>query len=293
MNKSAAELSLANDFIFGEVMRQPENVKPLLEAVLEKKIAEITYIEKQQDIKDGFELHGVRLDISLEDSERTQYAVEMQTGSAYDLERRIRYYQSSLDRRTLEVSERYRDLKSSYVIFVCTEDYYKRGLALYKRKSVIDGAEDIVYDDGSHAYILNAQFTEPNLSESALEFLRYINAKKNKLSFDVSGNEYLTRIDRAVEDIKSDDRKVERFMTLAAKLEDVRIDARREGFEAGIEKGMEKGMEKGRVAGRAEGERSAMVGLIKRLLGKHKTLEEIADICGMDLDEVKKIAEEG
>ena len=34
MNKAAAELSLANDFIFGEVMRQPENVKPLLEAVL-------------------------------------------------------------------------------------------------------------------------------------------------------------------------------------------------------------------------------------------------------------------
>ena len=281
MNKAAAELSLANDFIFGEVMRQPGNVKPLLEAVLEKKIAEITYIEKQQDIKDGFELHGVRLDISLEDSERTQYAVEMQTGSAYDLERRIRYYQSSLDRRTLEVSERYRDLKSSYVIFVCTDDYYGRGLALYKRKSVIDGAEDIVYDDGSHAYILNAQFTEPNLSESALEFLRYINAKKNKLSFDVSGNEYLTRIDRAVEDIKSDDRKVERFMTLAAKLEDVRFIALREGEE------------KGRAEGRAEGEHSAMAGLIKRLLERHKTLEEIADICGMDLDEVKKIAEEG
>ncbi len=97
MSKAVEDLSLANDFIFGEVMRQPENVKPLLEAVLRKKIAEITYIERQQDIKDGFELHGIRLDISLEDSEKTQYAVEMQTGSAVDLERRIRYYQSSLD----------------------------------------------------------------------------------------------------------------------------------------------------------------------------------------------------
>lgn len=273
MNKAAAELSLANDFIFGEVMRQPENVKPLLEAVLEKKIAEITYIEKQQDIKDGFELHGIRLDISLEDSDKTQYAVEMQTGSAYDLERRIRYYQSSLDRRTLEVSEHYRDLKSSYVIFVCTDDYYKRGLALYRRKSVIEGAEDIVYDDGSHAYILNAQFTQPNINESAQEFLRYINAKKNKLSFDVSGNEYLTRIDRAVEDIKSDDRKVERFMTLAAKLEDVRFIALREGEE------------KGRT--------EAMVGLVKRLLKQQRSMEDISNICGLDLDEVKKIAEEG
>ena len=213
----------------------------------------------------------------------------MQTGSAYDLERRIRYYQSSLDRRTLEVSERYRDLKSSDVIFVCTDDYYNRGLALYKRKSVIEGAEDIVYDDGSHAYILNAQFTEPNINESAQEFLRYINAKKNKLSFDVSGNEYLTRIDRAVEDIKSDDRKVERFMTLAAKLEDVRLIALKEGEE----KGRAEGRAEGRTEGRAEGEHSAMVGLVKRLLKQQRSMEEISTICGLDLDEIEKIAEEG
>ena len=279
MSKAVEDLSIASDFIFGEVMRQQENVKPLLEAVLEKKIAGITYIEKQQDIKDGFELHGIRLDISLEDNEKTQYAVEMQTGSAYDLERRIRYYQSSLDRRTLEVSEHYRDLKDSYVIFICTDDYYKWGLALYKRKSVIEGAEDVAYEDGSHAYILNAAFTVRNLSEPALEFLSYINAKYRKLPFDVSKSEYLKQIDRAVEDIKSDDRKVERFMTLAAKLEDVRLIALREGEE------------KGRAEGRAEGEHSAIVGLVKRLLKQQRSLEDISNICGLDVDEVKKIAE--
>ena len=281
MSISIDDISLANDLVFSEVMRQPENVKPFLEAVLEKKVAEITYIERQQDMKDGVNLHGVRLDVALADADETRYDIEMQTGHAYDLERRIRFYQSSIDRRTLEPAESYRQLRESYIIFVCTDDYYKRGLALYKRKSVIEGAEDIEYDDGSHAYILNAAFTVQNMNEPALEFLRYINAKKNKLSFDVSGSEYLTRIDRAVEDIKSDDRKVERFMTLAAKLEDVRFIALREGEE------------KGRAEGRAEGEHSAMAGLIKRLLERHKTLEEIADICGMDLDEVKKIAEEG
>ena len=280
MRKGAEELSLANDYIFGEVMRQPENVKPFLEAVLEKKISEITYIEKQQDIKDGFDLHGIRLDISIEDSEKTQYAVEMQTGQAHDLERRIRYYQSSLDRRTLEVSDSYRHLKDSFVIFVCTDDYYKQGLALYKRKSVIEGMEDILYEDGSHAYILNAHFTVPNLSEPALDFLRYINARHRKLPFDVSGSEYLTKIDRAVEDIKSDDRKVERFMTLAAKLEDERYYA------------LEKGREEGRAEGRAEGERSAIVGFVKRLLEQQRSLEEISNIFGLDLDEVKKIAED-
>ncbi len=273
MGISLADISLANDLVFSEVMRQPENVKPFLEAVLEKKIADITYIERQQDMKDGINLHGIRLDVALADADETRYDIEMQTGHAYDLERRIRFYQSSIDRRTLEPAESYRQLRESYIIFICTDDYYDRGLALYKRKSVIDGAEDLAYEDGSHAYILNAAFTVRNMSEPALEFLRYVNARYRKLAIDISGSEYLTQIDRAVEDIKSDKGKVERLMTLAAKIEDVRIDARREGFE--------------------EGERNAKVGMVKRMLKRHKTLEEIADICGLDLDEVKKIAEEG
>ena len=281
MSVSIADINLSNDLVFGEVMRQPENVKPFLEAVLEKKIAEITYIEKQQDIKDGIHLHGIRLDVSLADGAGTQYDVEMQTGRAYDLERRIRFYQSSIDRKTLEPAESYRQLRESYVIFVCTDDYYGRGLALYKRKSVIEGAEDLAYKDGSHAYILNAAFTVKNLSEPALEFLRYINARYRNLPIDISDSDYLTRIDRAVEDIKADKGRVERLMTLAAKLEDVRIDARREGFEAGVEKGIEKGSH------------DAQIGMAKRLLTKGgMTLAEIADICVLDLDEVKKIAED-
>ena len=136
---------------------------------------------------------------------------------------------------------------------------------------MIEGAEDLTYKDGSHAYILNAAFSVKNLSEPALEFLRYVNARYRKLDIDISGSKYLSQIDRAVEDIKADKGKVERLMTLAAKIEDVRIDARREGFE--------------------EGERNAKVGMVKRMLKRHKTLEEIADICGLDLDEVKKIAE--
>ena len=268
-------------------MRQPENVKPFLEAVLEKKIADITYIERQQDMKDGINLHGIRLDVALADADETRYDIEMQTGHAYDLERRIRFYQSSIDRRTLEPAESYRQLRESYIFF-CTDDYYGRGLALYMRKSVIDGAEDLSYEDGSHAYILNAAFTVRNMSEPALEFLRYVNARYRKLAIDISGSEYLTQIDRAVEDLKSDKGKVERLMTLAAKIEDVRFYTRKEA----LEEGRIEGRAEGRIEGRAEGERSAMVGLIKRLLKQQRSIEEISTICGLDIDEVKKIAED-
>lgn len=280
MSIDISDISLANDLVFGEVMRQPENVKPLLEAVLEKEIAEIVFIEKQQDIKDGLYLHGIRLDISLADADGTQYCVEMQVGRAYDLEKRIRFYQSSIDRRTLEAAETYRQLHESYVIFICTEDYYKRGLALYKRKSVIEGAEDLVYNDNSHAYILNANFKIPNMSESALDFLRYIHARHRKLSVDISDSDYLTKIDQAVEDLKSDKGRVERLMTLAAKLQDERWIGRQEGLEEGIEKGIEKGTYDTKVA------------TAKRLLERKMSLEDIADISGLTISEVKKLAED-
>lgn len=276
MSISISDITLANDLVFGEIMRQTENVRPFLEAVLERQIAEVTYIEKQQDLKDGFNLHGVRLDVVLADAEGTQYDIEMQLGRPYDLERRIRFYQSSIDRRTLEPAESYRQLRESYVIFVCTDDYYKKGLALYKRKGVIEGTEDLAYEDGSHAYILNAEFTVPNMSEPALDFLRYINARYRKLPIDISGSGYLTQIDRAVEDIKSDKGKVERLMTLATKLEDVRFYARQEGLEEGIEKGAH----------------DTKIGMVKKLLARNLPAEEIADICGLDLSEIKKIAED-
>ena len=58
-----------------------------------------------------------------------------------------------------------------------------------------------------------------------------------------------------------------------------------EGIKEGMEKGIEKGIEKG--------SHDAQIGMAKRLLTKGgMTLAEIADICVLDLDEVKKIAED-
>lgn len=156
----------------------------------------------------------------------------MQTGTSYDLERRIRYYQSSIDRRTLKSSENYRDLRQSYIIFICTNDYYKRGLAVYRRKSVIKGASDILYEDGSNAYILNAAFTEGNASPDVLGFLRYIDSGYRGVPIEIQ-TDYVAQIERTVERVKSDEELEGTYMTLAMKLQDVR----QEGIQEGIQEG--------------------------------------------------------
>ena len=140
----------------------------------------------------------------------------------------------------------------------------------------------MLYEDGSHAYILNANFMIPNMSEPALDFLRYIHARHRKLSMDISDSNYLMKIDQAVEDIKSDDRKV------AAKLQDERWIGRQEGLEEGIEKGIEKGLEKGIEKGTFD----TKVTTAKRLLARKMALEDIADISGLSISEVKKLAED-
>lgn len=125
-----SQLPLSDDFMFGEVMRQPEVCRLFLECLLEKEIARIEYINKQEDMSDDVSGHGIRLDVYLNDAAGTHYDIEMQKTSSRGLERRIRYYQGGIDRRCLGKGLDYTDLPESYVIFVCDFDYYHAGLAL-------------------------------------------------------------------------------------------------------------------------------------------------------------------
>ena len=174
--KPFKDLTLLDDFMFSQVMRQAENIKPFLEAMLEKEIAQVVYIDKQKDLKDGYDAHGIRLDVYLRDEHNTRYDVEVQSYLHTALERRVRYYQSGMDRHALETGADYEELPESYVIFICAQDYFKAGLAVYERESRIKGAPEIGYEDGSHVYILNAEFTQGNANGEILAFLRYLRA---------------------------------------------------------------------------------------------------------------------
>jgi len=148
--------------MFGAVMSQEHIAKMFLESLLGIKIDKIIYI-RVQDTKDGeYYAHGIRLDVYLKDDKGTVYNIEMQVTNDNDLEYRIRYYQGKIDRETLWKCVDYEDLPNSYIVFVCSFDYFKRGLAVYERKFVIKDYEDVSYNDGSHVFILNSRYTQKN-----------------------------------------------------------------------------------------------------------------------------------
>ena len=63
--KSYSELTLADDFMFTQVMLH-ENVSRMFpEELLGTKIKRIKYCDKQKDISDRYGFHGVRMDVYL------------------------------------------------------------------------------------------------------------------------------------------------------------------------------------------------------------------------------------
>ena len=237
-------------------------------------------IDKQKDLKDTYDAHGIRLDVYLEDENHTKYDVEVQARLHRKLEKRIRYYLSGIDRHSLEMNEDYEKMSDSFVIFICVEDYYGAGLAVYERESHIKGAPEIPYEDGSHAYILNANFTKENGNPAVLDFLRYVRASYKGEPYDISESVYLKQIDEAVSEIKEDSGREMEYMTLAMKMMDERKDA------------FEQGEARGRAKGRAEGRTDEQIKIVKRMLARGLSLEEISDMIDVGLDEVKKLSEQ-
>ena len=81
--KPLEELTIMDDYMFGIVMREKENLKPLLERILQKKLTEIQFVELQKTEKEGYLSRGVRLDLYAKDENGQIYNVEVQKADAF------------------------------------------------------------------------------------------------------------------------------------------------------------------------------------------------------------------
>ncbi len=235
------KLPLSDSFMFGEVMRNPDISTMFLEELLGEPIDHIKFISKEEDISDEIKYHGIRLDVFIKGSTK-MYNVEMfgRRYKAYrQLLKRTRYYQSLMDRRSLEAGKDYRELPESYIIFVCDFDYFDTGLAVCKRKTVIEGREDVVYDDGSNVYFLNSRYSISNAPPAILEYLDFIRKNDVETKYE---SKLMKAVSKAVKQVRNNPEKEASYVVLQAILTDERLI----GVEEGLKKGREEGLKKGR-----------------------------------------------
>lgn len=130
--KKYEELDITDPFIFAKVMSEKELCKPLLENILNIKIRDIVYVDYEETIQMTAKSKGIRLDIYVEDDDNTVFNLEMQTTTYKELPKRSRYYQGIIDLNMIEKGESYDILKESYVIFICTFDFFEKGRSVYE-----------------------------------------------------------------------------------------------------------------------------------------------------------------
>lgn len=242
--KKWEDLQIRDDFMFSKVMRDKATCIAVLEKLLKLEISDIDYLDEQKVIDVDYDARSVRLDVYVEEGRRV-FNLEMQAGIKTDLPYRSRYYQGMIDLNAIEKGEAYRDLKESYVVFICTFDPFGHGKAQYVFENLCVGDAGIRLGDGTKKVF----FCSNNYGEAEdtdiREFLRYVDGEKSE-------NEFVRMIDDKVEKVKSKKEWRREYMTLLMRYNEERAEGREEGLREGRREGRQEGLREGLIAGKIQ-----------------------------------------
>ena len=234
--KKYEELDITDPFIFAKVMSEKELCKPLLENILNIKIRDIVYVDYEETIQMTAKSKGIRLDIYVEDDNNTVFNLEMQTTTYKELPKRSRYYQGIIDLNMIEKGESYDILKESYVIFICTFDFFEKGRSVYEFENVCLEDSEIKLNDGTHKIFLNTKGDKSDINKELKSLLEYFDGSEPE-------SELTRRIDRKVIAARKNERWRREYMSLQMEM-NLKY---REGLKAGEEKGRALGQSEGKI----------------------------------------------
>lgn len=222
MEKAFEELQLKDDFMFSVIMRNPKLCKPFLERILGIKIRRIEYPKSQETIDLSADAKSVRLDIYVEEGKETVYNIEMQTTQNRNLPKRTRYYQGMIDLNILEKGANYKNLKRSFVIFVCTFDLFGEGRHIYTFENRCIQNLGLRLGDETTKIILNTKGSSNDITHELKKLLDFIDGKEPE-------DDFTRELDQAVQSARKNEKWRLDYMTLQMKYQ--------EKYEQGIEQG--------------------------------------------------------
>ena len=159
INDLIDNLTLFDDDLMGKVFDENiEAAELLLRLILERDDIEVLWVKGQEELKNPV-VGGrtIRLDIRAVLGDGRQVNVEVQRNGKGSHVRRARFHSSMLDARMLKKNEKFRNLKDSYVIFICEHDKFGKGLPVYHVDRCIRETGEL-FEDGSHIIYVNGTY---------------------------------------------------------------------------------------------------------------------------------------
>ena len=249
-------LCLFDDEFMTVVFKEPKLAELLLRIILDKKDLTVVKCEAQYEVKN---LYGrsVRLDIFAKDSTGKFYDVEVQREDSGAIPLRARYNSSLLDANIAEKGEGFDKLPETYMIFITENDYFRKNLPLYTVNRHIEETGE-PFDDGAHIIYVNGQNREDtDLGRLMSDFVCKDPAKFN-----------FKELGEATEYYKQNGKGAGNMSEAMRKYLDAKAEIKAEKI--------------------AE-EKNKELALKAISKGKH-SLEEIAELYDLTMDEVKELA---
>ena len=264
--KPLKDLRLLDRFLFAELMEDEECSKEVLEIILGKDISLLSKEQTEKEIRTATWLKSIRLDVYSVDEEGTVYDTEMQQNWRDDLEKRSRYYQGLLDSSLLVPGEQsYNALNDTYIIMIMPFDLFGKGRYQYTIKAFCEEDKEIQIQDGATRIFLNTHGkNKEEVRPELIEFLSYVE-KTNELQEAMFHSEKVTKIQKAVQQIKSNEEIGVKYMQKWEEIAEARAEGREEGRE------------------------QLLINQIQKKQAKGKDLTQIADELEMTEEEVQKI----
>ena len=290
--KRLEDLTITDDFMFSQVMKDEEICKGVIETILGIKVGKIKFITSQHEIEITPEAKSITLDVYLRDEEKI-INVELQNGHRLELPKRCRYYQAVADIDNTLPGDIYSKMKDNYVIFICTFDPFLQGKAFYRFENIcMDCNPPLPLRDGTYKLFLNTAAEDLTLLDPELKlFYDYI--RRGTADSGLTG-----RIESSINKLKENTEVRRKYMTW----EMLKQDTYDSGFSAGEEHGFslgrnegiaigeERGRNEGISLGITQGVHQKAVETAKNALSMNLTLEQIANLTGLSIETIQDLA---
>ena len=242
---------LDDDFLTKCFEGDTASIELVLQIVLEKPDLKVLDVRTQVFVENLLN-RSVRLDILATDSTGAKLNVEVQRSDKGAGRKRARYNSSMMDANLLKKGEDFDKLPETWVIFITENDVMGKGLPLYPIERCFLGTGER-FEDGSHILYVNGAYRGD------------------------------TPIGKLMHDFSCTDAADMYYGTLASRVRFFKES--KEGIEI-----MCKAMEDMRNESLQEGIREGMKATARRMLAAGKyALEEIVNISGLSLEEVKQL----
>ena len=277
--KAWEDLTITDDFMFSQVMKDEEICKEVVEIILGIKVGKIEFLTSQHEIEINPEAKSITLDVYLRD-EKKVINVELQNGHRLELPKRSRFYQAAADIDNTQPGGTYSQMKDNYVIFICTFDPFLQGKAFYRFENIcMDCNLPLPLKDGTCKLFLNTMADDLTLLDPELKlFYDYI--RRGTADSPLTG-----KIENSINELKENREVRRKYMTYTTRI----AEAKSEAFEDGFSAGEEHGIALGRNEGISLGAYQKAVETAKKFLSMGLSVEQVADGTGLSIEEIEKL----